>query len=126
MAISICLAMPECQYRDQIIYHLEHCGEFVFAVNCGADLLNHIHYRRFDHIIIHTHLSDYDALELVLNIRDMNVHTPITIISESTDFHKHQIYLAGANYWISKHEPLNSLISILSVPNSQPAVSKVK
>jgi len=119
MVMSICVAMPKGQYRDQIIYQLEHRGDHVITADRGIDLLNHIRYRYFNHIILHTDLPDYDAIELVLYIRDVHPKTSITVVSENPGTLKHQILMAGANHWLNTHDHLNALLHILSSSDSQ-------
>lgn len=119
MAMSVCLAMPEGAFRDQIVYQLEHQGNHLVTVDRGEDLLNQIRKGFYNHIIIHTELPDYDALELVLYIRDMHGHTPITVISRNQSVLRRQILMAGANYWLSPKDSVDTLIHILKSTDSQ-------
>ncbi|MBN2102486.1 hypothetical protein JW835_00430 [bacterium] len=116
--MSICVAMPFGQYRDKIIYQLEHHGDHVIAVNRGIDLLDQIRYHNFSHIFLHTDLPDYDALELVLYIRDIYKLTSITIIGKNSNCLKRLLFKAGANHWFSPYENFNTLMHILSPPDS--------
>ena len=97
---SVCVAIPEGAYRDRVIYQLEHLGAKITAIHRGIDLLNRIRFGAFHHLFIKTDLPDYDALELVLYVRDVDKNIPITVIGDRGDSLRHKILMAGATHWI--------------------------
>jgi DNA-binding response OmpR family regulator len=111
--IKIMLVMTPTAYRDELIMQMGYEGFEMIITSEGHDALKKLRKNLLDVIVIQLTLPEYDGLELILNIRDLHISTPIFVISFGEHKMKDEVIKAGASAFLRKPIAPTALIGLI-------------
>jgi CheY-like chemotaxis protein len=107
---NILLAMKASVFRDDLIFMMGTEGFHIDTASNGSDAFEKIKQYTIDGVVTELDLPQWDALELVLSIRDLKMIMPIIVISFDNQALKTEILQAGASAFL--HHPKDASVVI--------------
>jgi FixJ family two-component response regulator len=111
--IKIMLVMTPTAYRDELIWQMGYEGFEMIITSEGQDALKKLRTNSLDGIVTQLALPQYDGLELILNIRDLHISTPIIVIGFGETKVKDEVIKAGASAFLRKPITPTALIDLI-------------
>ena len=109
----IMLVMTSTNFRDDLIMQLVNEGFEIILASGGYDALNKLRKYSVDQIVTQINLSQYDGLELILNIRDLRMDVPIIAISFNDTNMEKEVLQAGASAFIRYPIDISNVIDLI-------------
>lgn len=110
--------MGSSTFRDELIHQLGHEGfEIIIALD-GTQALNKVRKHSIDAVVTQLNLPQMDGLELILNLRDLQIWIPVIVISFEDDEIEKEVLKAGALAFL--HYPVEPIrvIELLKYKNT--------
>ena len=111
---NVLLAMKASVFRDDLIFIMGTQGFHINTASNGSDAFEKIKRHTIDGVITELDLPHWDALELVLSIRDLKMIMPIIVISFDNQAMRAEILKAGASAFLHHPKDASVVIDLLT------------
>jgi DNA-binding response OmpR family regulator len=87
---NIIMTISRGELRDELLLYFGQCGAKVYVTLCDTVLTKLLKTEAIDCILVQMILTNEDAIELVLKVRDINSKIPV-ILLDQTENHHHDL-----------------------------------
>lgn len=98
---KILLVLEQCQLQDELLLYFAQSGYKTFST-LNIKRGNFLRENTYDCLIMQMMLSKTDAIELILELKDLKIDTPVVVLDLEGIGSKSAIYAAGASAYFKK------------------------
>lgn len=120
----VLLVMEPTAFRDDLMIRMWHEGFEVVLASGGLEALDKLRKYSVDEIVTQLDLPQIDGLELILNIRNLQMVVPIIVVSFEDSEIKDEVLKAGASEFL--HYPNDPATVIDSIKHNARFKNKIK